>query len=143
MKLKIKSVLAVLVVSIFTAQAAYALSLKLKKEQKKAQAKIEKDIASMNKSCGCAPKIEIDWESFKTKDDFRISYANTSHVSGGMARVCKEFKKEVCAGIKTVKIGKAPKMGASLKNGVMELNITDSSRVYGDQSIQKLIEENL
>jgi hypothetical protein len=143
MKFKIKSVLAVLVVSVFTAQAAYALSLKLKKEKMKAEAKIEKSVANINKKCGCSPKVEIDWESFKTKGDVRISYANMSHVDGGMARVCKDFKKEVCAGVKTIKIGKAAKMGASLKGGVLDIKVTGGDRVYGDQAIQKLIEENL
>jgi len=143
MKLNYKSVLVIAVVTMFGAQGAYALSLKLKKEQMKAQEKIDKDIASINKNCGCAPKVDIDWESFKTSDDVRISYANMSHVNGGMSQVCKQFKKEVCAGIKSVKIGKSPNMAATLKDGTLDIKVTDSSRVYGDSSIQKLIEENL
>lgn len=143
MKIKFKSIVAVAVVTIFSAQAAYALSLKLRKEQKKAQEKIEKSVANINKSCGCAPKLDINWESFETTDDMRISWNMVDHVSGGMGRVCKEFKKEVCAGIKTVKIGKTPKDGMTLKEGTLDIGISAGNHSFGDQAIQKLIENNL
>jgi len=141
--MKIKSVLIIAAVSIFAAQGAYALSLKFKKEQARMQKQVDKEVGEITKSCGCTPAIEINWESFTVKDDFLISTRNMRDVSGGMAKVCKDFKKEVCAGVKTVKISKGDKLDKSLKAGVMDITIPSPDRGWGASGIQKLIEENL
>lgn len=143
MRKSIKIIISAMIVALFSIQAAHALSLKLKKEKAKAEEKIAAEVAEIDKKCGCKPAIDVNWDSFEKKDDFLIPSRNMSNIADGMARVCKDFKKEVCEGIKTIKISKAPDMSKSLKNGVLEVVIPADNRSWGAQSIQKLIEENL
>ena len=143
MKKGFKVILATAVIAVFSIQAAHGLSLKLKKEKAKAEEKIAKEVAEIEKKCGCKPAVEINWDSLEKKDDFFIPSRNMSNVADGMARVCKDFKKEVCDGVKTIKISKGPENTKSLKNGVMEMTLQGGDRTWGEQSIQRLIEENL
>ena len=84
-----------------------------------------------------------NWESFEKKEDFFIASRNVNNIGDGMAAVCKDFKKEVCEGVKTVKITKGDPMSKSLKAGVIEETIPSGDRTWGASDIQKLIEENL
>ena len=143
MNKKLKLVLATAIVTVFSFQGAQALSLKLKKEQKSTQEKIDTKLAEINQKCGCAPTVEINWESFEKKEDFFIASRNVNNIGDGMAAVCKDFKKEVCEGVKTVKITKGDPMSKSLKAGVIEETIPSGDRTWGASDIQKLIEENL
>jgi len=143
MKNKIKWVLVTTIVTLFSVQGAYALSLKLKKEQKSTQEKIDKELTDIKKNCGCTPAVQIDWESFKDKSDFPIASRNMQNISSAMANVCKDFKAEVCKGIKTIKIGKGSSISKSLKDGVLEEKIPAGNQSWGADQVQKLIEENL
>ena len=97
----------------------------------------------IEKDCGCKPNVDVDWDSLPTKEDFRIPGSMLSNAADGMQRVCKQFKKEVCDGIKTIKISMKKPMDKSLKDGVLDLSSDASNKSWGAQQIQKLIEDNL
>lgn len=132
--------LTTIVLGALIAPGANALSLKLKKEQANSQKKIDEAVADVDKSCGCKPAVDVNWESFSKKDDFLIVSRAMSSLMDGMGQTCKQFKKEVCAGVKTVKISKDKAWAATLKGGVMSLSTPDYMRVF---DIKKLLENNL
>lgn len=140
MKKNIITFLAIAVLGVFSVQGANALSLKLKKEQANSQKIIDENLAAVEKSCGCKPAIEVNWESFSKKDDFFIVSRAMSKIKDDMGETCKQFKKEVCAGVKTVKIGKGKPWSANLKNGTMELTTPDYMNTF---DVKKLLENNL
>ena len=143
MKKSLMIILTAVAIVTLSMTNANALSLKLKKEKAKAQEAIEQTAKTINTKCGCTPKVDVKWDTLTTKDDFKIPNKMLSGAADGMGRMCKNYKKEVCKGIKTIVISKSAKMNKSLKNGVMEISTTVYNRYWGGQNIQKLIENNL
>jgi hypothetical protein len=143
MNLNIKKIIVTFSLLVLIVPAVHAMSLALKKEKVKSEKKIAEYSQEIKKDCGCIPTIEVNWESFTVKDDFTIPKHMMSSVVDGMNRVCKEFKKEVCDGLKTIKISKKTPMEKFLKDGVLDLSSEGSNRSWPGQAIQDLIEKNL
>ena len=142
MKLNIRNLIITLSLTAFISPASFALSLQLKKAKAESEQKIEEITKKIETDCGCKPKIDVNWESFPTKNDFKWSSRMLEGASQGMALVCKDFKKEVCNGVKSIKLSLKKPMVKTLKDGVLELS-SDGNALWGKDAVQKLIEENL
>lgn len=133
-------VFAITILSLSSASAK--LSLKQKKMKKKSEVVIAKHSLKIKSACGCSPKVKIGWETFKTQDDFLIANRSMSNVADALKKLCKEYKTEVCSGVKTIFIDKS-KTTKTFKGGTLSVSRAKSGEGYGASSIIKALEEGL
>ncbi|RYZ63211.1 MAG: hypothetical protein EOP09_18025, partial [Proteobacteria bacterium] len=135
-----KTVMLCLSILLAPAAAHAKLNLKDQKVVKEQQPKVDKAVAAYKEVCGCAPKVDVNWEAIagsSDKEDYRESAMGEAsscldqlvYAVGEQGKLCAEFKKEVCAGISKVNLtfngkGKEPWTKLDKASKTLTLSVT-------------------
>ena len=145
----LRSVLLVVGAAFVAGPAAAKLNLKERKIVKDVQKQIDKHSKYLKEKCGCVPRVKVQWEKLKTTLSKGHESSALDQAAGCVQqfayageKICAEFKKEFCGGIKSLVIsgGKAAK--TSLKGKSMNL-LAAGSGCDGNGKIRRVIEASL
>ena len=120
------------------------LSLRQRRDLREAQKRIDEEKKIGVEACGKEIPLEANWSEFEELREMNRAARVYKSALEAVANVAKDFKDEVCNGVKSVRVKMDSNAEVNFVDGVIELTIARGDlAAHGVRPIQNLLENNL